>query len=275
MSEHYQWLMQPIDIQFLQKPKPIPSLPFKQVWVIDNYLPHSIHESWIDSRKMTTRWGRQNRVIRNGMMQHLYWGESIYINMKDMPWKFDTQTPEWWNERRNLNNHRWTKQAKWKNGVRSEPSVGYRHALIDWFIHKLRQDFQFNWERFQYCGFNGQTKGQDGTVHEDTNLGESCLNNLSFLYYDQKRWEDNWGGDLIFYNSEYHTHSDETSGIPDDEGAHEIGRVQYKPNRLVVMNGAITHRHPGPDAEYNVENQFPYRTSMVVRGDEISLWEEQ
>ena len=94
MSEHYQWLMQPIDIQFLQKPKPIPSLPFKQVWVIDNYLPHSIHESWIDSRKMTTRWGRQNRVIRNGMMQHLYWGESIYINMKDMPWKFDTQTPE-------------------------------------------------------------------------------------------------------------------------------------------------------------------------------------
>ena len=63
---------------------------------------------------------------------------------------------------------------------------GYRNANIDWFIHKLRQDFHFDWVKFQYCGFNGQTKGQDGTVHEDTGLMNDCLNNLSFLYYDQK-----------------------------------------------------------------------------------------
>ena len=65
MSNHYEWLMQPIDIQFLQKPKPIPSLPFKQIWVIDNYLQPSIHDSWYESRFNTTKWGRQNRVIRN------------------------------------------------------------------------------------------------------------------------------------------------------------------------------------------------------------------
>ena len=275
MSNHYEWLMQPIDIQFLQRPKPIPSLPFKQIWVIDNYLPASIQSSWMDWRDRSTKWGRQNRVIRNEKLRHLYWGDSIYIDIKDRGWESDSKSPEWWSEKRNLFNYRWTQQAKWKAGVISAKHIGYRNAKIDWFIHKLRQDFHFDWVKFQYCGFNGQTKGQDGTVHEDTNLGESCLNNLSFLYYDQKRWEDDWGGDLIFYNSEYHSHAEEHSGIPNDEGAHEIGRVKYKPNRLVIMNGAMTHRHPGPDADYNVENQFPYRTSMVVRGDEVRLWEEQ
>ena len=102
MSNHYEWLMQPIDIQFLQKPKAIPSLPFKQIWVIDNYLPTSIHDSWINWRLMCTNWGRQNRVIRNGMMQHLYWGESIYINIEDRSWQPDKHSPEWWNEKRNL-----------------------------------------------------------------------------------------------------------------------------------------------------------------------------
>ena len=267
--------MQPIDIQFLQRPKPIPSLPFKQIWVIDNYLPASIHHSWRHWRVRDTTWGRQNRVIRNGKMRHLYWGQSIYINLDDRDWSHPLKSPEWWSEKRALNSDRWKNQAEWKQNVSSQKSAGYRNSIIDWFIHKLRQDFHFDWVKFQYCGFNGQTKGQDGTVHEDTNLGESCLNNLSFLYYDQKRWEDDWGGDLIFYNSEYHSHAEEYSGIPEDEGAHEIGRVKYKPNRLVIMNGAMTHRHPGPDADYNVENQFPYRTSLVVRGDKVRLWKEQ
>ncbi len=273
MPNHYEWLMQPIDVQFLQKPKPIPSLPFKQIWVIDNYLPPSIHDSWYSWRFNSTKWGRQNRVIRNNKMRHLYWGESIYINISERGW--ETNGIERKYEKRNLNSSRWKYQADWKQNVASQQRIGYRNAVIDWFIHKLRQDFHFDWVKFQYCGFNGQTKGQDGTVHEDTGLGESCLDNLSFLYYDQKIWKDDWGGDLIFYNSEYHSHAEEYSGIPKDEGSHEIGRVQYKPNRLVIMNGAMTHRHPGPDAEYNVENQFPYRTSLVVRGDKVRLWKEQ
>ena len=50
---------------------------------------------------------------------------------------------------------------------------------------------------------------------------------------------------------------EEHNGIPDDAENYEIGRVKYKPNRLVIMNGAITHRHPGPSAEYTKENGFP------------------
>ena len=185
MPNHYEWLMQPIDVQFLQKPKPIPSLPFKQIWVIDNYLPPSIHDSWYSWRFNSTKWGRQNRVIRNNKMRHLYWGESIYINISERGW--ETNGIERKYEKRNLNSSRWKYQADWKQNVASQQRIGYRNAVIDWFIHKLRQDFHFDWVKFQYCGFNGQTKGQDGTVHEDTGLGEHCLNNLSFLYYDQKK----------------------------------------------------------------------------------------
>ena len=152
---------------------------------------------------------------------------------------------------------------------------GYCIPQVDNLMWRLQQEFRFDWVRFQYCGMNGQIPGQDGTLHEDTHKGDKGINNLTFLFYDQPYWEDDWGGDLIFYNSEYHSHAEEYSGIPEDEGAHEIGRVKYKPNRLVIMNGAMTHRHPGPSAEYTKENGFPFRTSMVVRGDEISLWEQQ
>ena len=133
MSNHYEWLMQPIDIQFLQKPKPIPSLPFKQIWVIDNYLPASIHDSWYESRFNTTKWGRQNRVIRNNKMRHLYWGESIYINISERGW--ETNGIERKYEKRNLNSSRWKYQADWKQNVASQQRIGYRNAVIDWFIH--------------------------------------------------------------------------------------------------------------------------------------------
>jgi len=263
--------MHPLNIEYLQKPKPIDKLPFQQVWVIDNYLTPTIWHSWREWRDSSVNWGRSNRVIRDDVMQHLYWGESIYYNKNERGWRLTRIQRHY--EDYNQESDRWQKQAKWKQNILSMRGVGYRLPMVDWFIHKIRQDFRFNWDYFQYCGFNGQTIGQDGTIHEDTGLDDACLNNLTFLYYDQKRWDDDWGGDLIMYNGEYHDHS--YNGIPENAEDYEIGRVQYKPNRLVIMNGAITHRHPGPSAEYTKENEFPFRTSMVVRGDKISLWNEQ
>ena len=86
MSNHYEWLMHPLNIEYLQKPKPIDKLPFQQVWVIDNYLTPTIWHSWKEWRGRSVRWGRQNKVIRDGEMQHLYWGESIYINKRERGW---------------------------------------------------------------------------------------------------------------------------------------------------------------------------------------------
>jgi len=271
-QDNYDWLDHPLNIEYLDKPKPIESLPFKQVWVIDNYLPLTIWQSWSEWRFNKTNWGRQNRVFRNGEYQHVYWGESVYHNIEEHGGAKRFWGDYWKYHQYNHDNPRFV-NATWKKNVVAQFQYGYRFAMIDWFIHKLRQDFRFNWDYFQYCGFNGQTIQQDGTVHEDTSLDESCLTNLSFLYYDQDRWDDDWGGDLIFYNREYHDHN--ISGIPEDEDQYEIGRLKYKPNRLVIMNGAITHRHPAPTAEYTKENGFPFRTSMVVRGDRCSLWEEQ
>ena len=278
--DNYAWLDEPLNIEYLNKPKPIESLPFKQVWVIDNYLSPAIWSSWREHRDASKNWGRQNKVFRNDETQHLYWGEAVYINVGESGRNHDGNALKdtYGNGKMvsyalyNYNNPRFL-TSFWKKNVLAREHEGYRHSHIDWFIHKLRQDFRFNWEYFQYCGFNGQTIGQDGTVHEDTHLNDSALTNLSFLYYDQEYWEDDWGGDLIFYNREYHDHS--VTGIPEDEDQYEIGRLQYKPNRLVVMNGAITHRHPAPSAEYTKENGFPFRTSMVVRGDRCSLWKEQ
>ena len=90
MSNHYEWLMQPIDIQFLQKPKPIPSLPFKQIWVIDNYLPASIRDSWIDWRNGSSDWGRSNRVIRNDKIRHLYNFGILIDNVSVSPFELGT-----------------------------------------------------------------------------------------------------------------------------------------------------------------------------------------
>ena len=270
--DNYAWLENPLEIEYLNKPKPIKSLPFKQVWVIDNYLSPPIWCSWRMWRDTQRRWGRQNKVFRNNEFQHIYWGEGTYINIGEtdgLKKHYGDRLPY---VLYNHNNPRFL-TSTWKKDVIARDQEGYRQPYIDWFIHKLRQEFRFNWDYFQYCGFNGQTIGQDGTVHEDTSLDESCITNLSFLYYDQERWDEEWGGDLIFYNREYHDHN--ITGIPEDEDQYEIGRLQYKPNRLVIMNGAITHRHPAPAAEYTKENGFPFRTSMVIRGDRCSLWEEQ
>jgi len=275
--DNYAWLENPLKIEYLEKPKPIESLPFKQVWVIDNYLPHTIWSSWMEWRQSRRVWGRQNQVFRNEEVQHLYWGESIYINVGEGNHqgsgleKFYGHGHNVDYAMYNFNNPRFL-TSTWKKNVISKDSEGYRVPIIDWFIYRLRQEFRFNWEYFQYCGYNGQTIQQDGTVHEDTCLDESSLTNLSFLFYDQERWDEEWGGDLIFYNREYHDHN--ITGIPEDEDQYEIGRLKYKPNRLVVMNGAITHRHPAPEADYTKENGFPFRTSMVIRGDRCSLFEQ-
>ena len=62
--DNYAWLDKPLNIEYLNKPKPIKSLPFQQVWVIDNYLSPAIWSSWREWRDASTKWGRQNKVFR-------------------------------------------------------------------------------------------------------------------------------------------------------------------------------------------------------------------
>ena len=265
----FSWIDEPLKILHLEKSQPLKQLPHKECWIIDNWLPDSIFQSWIDWRSQSVNWGLSNRVIRDGEKQHLYWGESFYTSLREIKAyhggdKLRIQP---------LSKRRWSNVSPdWRKTVINTNESGYCHPLVDNIIWRLQQEFRFDWVRFQYCGMNGQITGQDGTLHEDTHKGEDGINNLTFLFYDQPYWEDDWGGDLIFYDSRCH---DEQfgKGILEHEEEYEIGRVQYKPNRLVVVNGMITHRHPGPTAPYE-KPHFPFRTSLVCRGDEIKLWDK-
>ena len=143
MTNHYEWLMQPLNIEYLDRPKPLESLPFQQIWVIDNYLPPPIWFSWRDWRQQSINWGRSNRVMRDGEVQHLYWGESIYINKKERGHE-NAPDAEKHYEQYHQTNRRWENQSTWKKGTLSLKHLGYRNAVIDWFIHKLRQDFRLN-----------------------------------------------------------------------------------------------------------------------------------
>ena len=113
MTKHYEWLMHPLNIEYLQKPKPIDKLPFQQVWVIDNYLTPSIWYSWRAWRDMSTSWGRSNRVVRNDEIQHQYWGESIYHNVNEMNnWGLSNEQKQYMHQ--DLSDKRWVQQAEWK-----------------------------------------------------------------------------------------------------------------------------------------------------------------
>jgi len=269
----HSWMDDPLDIVYLDKSKPLDELPHKQAWVIDNFLTPAEFAAWTEWRIVHSDYKLSNRVMREGEMQHLYFGQSCYFAYD----QFFERPDEGFHEsveqgtKGQLAKRHWRRiQPDWKKRVISRPNVGHCHPMLDTFGWKLQQQFRFDWVRFQYCGFNGQITGQDGTVHEDTHKDGRSENNLTFLFYDQEHWEDDWGGDLIFFNSEFHN-PELGIGIPENEKDYEIGRIKYKPNRLIVVNGMISHRHPGPAIPYDKPN-FPFRTSMVMRGDEIKLW---
>ena len=124
--DNYSWLESSLKIEYLDKPKPIESLPFKQVWVIDNYIPQPIWASWDMWREGLRNWGRQNKVYRNGEYQHIYWGEGVYINvgesngLKNHYGKYASYADY------NFNNNRFIKQSKWKKDVLARDREGYR-----------------------------------------------------------------------------------------------------------------------------------------------------
>ena len=272
MSERdiFSWMDEPLNIVHLEKSQPLQTLPHKECWIIDDWLPLPIFMSWCLWREQSNNWGLSNRVVRDGEKQHLYWGESYYTSVAELKQHHMAER-----ERiEPLGKRRWRDLAlddARKTMINTRQS-GYCIPQVDNLMWRLQQEFRFDWVRFQYCGMNGQIPGQDGTLHEDTHKGDKGINNLTFLFYDQPYGEDDWGGDLIFYDSRCHNEQF-GKGILENEEEYEIGRVKYKPNRLVVVNGMITHRHPGPSAPYE-KPHFPFRTSLVCRGDEIKLWDK-
>lgn len=77
-------------------------------------------------------------------------------------------------------------------------------------------------ERYGFCRayINLGIHGDVNQMHIDGNI--DCK---TILYYANKHWEYNWGGNTIFY----------------DENGNSKVNVEVKPGRMVIFDGAIPH----------------------------------
>ena len=134
-------------------------------------------------------------------------------------------------------------------------------SLMGAIDSKVQNDFGFRWIRFQYMGLNSQTQGLHGTTHADCDQEDDY--NLSFLYYYNKFWNPHWGGKLRFYDEPQQGLDGRNEHIEN----HQIGEVDFVPNRLLMFDGRIPH---GADAP-NERARYADRRSIVLRGDEVEL----
>jgi hypothetical protein len=90
-----------------------------------------------------------------------------------------------------------------------------------------------------YIGLNGQSRGQQASVHVD--CPRDAADQLSILIYIGEDTD----GDLILYDKDTRTR--------------QMDRVQYRPNRVVAFDGSIPHQALAPSDDR-------FRMSIIVRG---------
>ena len=139
-----------------------------------------------------------------------------------------------------------------------DESITYFPKYLD---RRLQTEFGFKWVRFQYSGLNSQTQGLEGTTHQDCQPEDEW--NLSFLYYTNRFWNPHWGGTLRFYDEQQKG----ILGRKEHIKNHQIAEVDFKPNRLIMLDGRTPH---GADAR-DPKAKYIDRRSLVIRGDEVRI----
>ena len=222
-------------IQYVTEPFKLSEIPLKDVYVFDDFLSSEMHRA-IDSHiSRSSMWSKTNQVRGDsptGLSHHSFWGATYF---------------------------RGTDGGRKK---RMDSDMNQRDGyLAQWFNRKIQTDFGFQWVRFQYMGLNSQTQGLQGTTHADCSPEDEW--NLSFLYYTNTFWNKEWGGSSRFYDEMQQG----IDGRDEHIKNHQIGEVEFKPNRLLMFDGRIPH---GADAP-SPKARYIDRKSIVLRGDEIRL----
>jgi hypothetical protein len=93
--------------------------------------------------------------------------------------------------------------------------------------------------RPEYIGLNGQSRGQEASIHVD--CPRDASNQISLLIYIG----ENTDGDLLLYDKQ--------------DQKQLIDRVGYRPNRVVVLDGSIPHQARAPSDDR-------FRMSIIARG---------
>jgi hypothetical protein len=174
-----------------------------RVWVFDDLLPETqrlLLEQWA---LQTPHWMLANSARdEHGTVQHRIWGAS-YI------------------------------KAWQQHGWPGLPPVLYA-ALVTLF-----RQLGIEFTEPHYIGLNGQSRGQDASIHVDCT--RAAADQLSLLLYIG----EDTGGDLLLYDR--------------DERRRITRRIAFRPNRVVVMDGSIPHRALAP-------NDAGFRMSLIIRG---------
>jgi len=210
-------------VSYHNKPFKLESLPVKEIHVIDDWMDH---ETWVWLNKYITglrRWGFNNSVVyKDGTVTETTWGMVFYSKFFEQP----------------------------------DPNDDYGKPIKQKVIDRLCDQFGIEWQQFDYCGMNGQTEKLQGTLHTDSFREK----NISFLWFVNLSWDDEWGGALRFYKQDA---LEEVKGFSEDiVDKYQVAKVDYKPNRLVIMDGRIPHSADAP-----INSTYNLRQTMVVRGN--------
>ena len=222
-----------MEIVYLNEPFKIQELPLTKVYVLDDWLAQPLHHFYDEQISQSNIWSKTNQVAggsSTGLPHHSFWGATFFRNDYKMD---DDALPE----------------TTW---------------FTRYLDRRLQTEFGFKWVRFQYAGLNSQTQGLQGTTHQDCDMNDEW--NLSFLYYPNKFWNKSWGGKLRLYDEGQQG----LDGRDEHIKNHQIGEIEFKPNRLIMFDGRIPHGADAPEPSA----RYMDRRSLVIRGDEVRLEEE-
>jgi len=169
----------------------------------------------------------------------------------------------------NFNNN-----VTWEDGVTTEVTwampffdkwmkpYGEYSEIARPIIEKMCSDFGIEFKQFDYAGLNGQTQGLQGTIHKDNYRRK----NLSFLWHINPEWGDHWNGAFRVYKKDALDQGQRgfSDRLVQDW---QIAEIQYKPNRLIIMDGSYPHSADAPSRNCG----FVLRKTMVVFGNVVEL----
>lgn len=97
--------------------------------------------------------------------------------------------------------------------------------------------------KLEFIQLNGQSMGQNGTVHVDNSYNDGKKTLMVFI---NSKWKPKWGGDFQLLE-EY------------NDNAKIIKSIKYVPGRVILFDGNIPHRGLSP-TKSNI-----FRKSLVYR----------
>lgn len=146
--------------------------------------------------------------------------------------------------------------------VKHKKPLGTYSQNVDPILDKMCEDFGFEFEQFDYAGINGQTQGLQGTIHKDNYRRK----NLSIMWHMNPVWENDWEGSFRVYKKDAIEQGQR--GFSEElVNEWQIAKIDYKPNRVILMDGSYPHSADAPSKE----SGFTLRKTLVVFGNWIKL----